>query len=86
MGCSKNLVDSEQLMHRLSECGYEVTHDCEMPEGEIAVINTCGFIGDAKEVEIVSGHCQGVDMLGETYAEGHDIPVMEIPYAPNKKK
>ena len=52
MGCSKNLVDSEQLMHRLSECGYEVTHDCEMPEGEIAVINTCGFIGDAQEESI----------------------------------
>lgn len=52
MGCSKNLVDSEQLMHRLKECGYEVTHDCESPEGEIAVINTCGFIGDAKEESI----------------------------------
>ena len=49
MGCSKNLVDSEQLMHRLKECGYEVTHDSESPEGEISVINTCGFIGDAKE-------------------------------------
>ena len=52
MGCSKNLVDSEQLMHRLKECGYEVTHDSESPEGEIAVINTCGFIGDAKEESI----------------------------------
>ncbi len=52
MGCSKNLVDSEQLMHRLRECGYEVTHDSDVPEGEIAVINTCGFIGDAKEESI----------------------------------
>ena len=60
MGCSKNLVDSEQLMHRLSECGYEVTHDCEMPEGEIAVINTCGFIGDAKEesINMILEFCQ----------------------------
>ncbi len=52
MGCSKNLVDSEQLMRQLQECGYEVTHDCEEPCGEIAVINTCGFIGDAKQESI----------------------------------
>lgn len=52
MGCSKNLVDSEKLMRQLQECGYEVTHDSENPEGEIAVINTCGFIGDAKEESI----------------------------------
>ena len=52
MGCSKNLVDSEQLMRRLQACGYEVTHDSENPEGEIAVINTCGFIGDAKQESI----------------------------------
>lgn len=39
-------------MHRLRECGYEVTHDSDVPEGEIAVINTCGFIGDAKEESI----------------------------------
>ncbi len=60
MGCSKNLVDSEQLMHRLKECGYEVTHDCDSPEGEIAVINTCGFIGDAKEesINMILEFCQ----------------------------
>ena len=52
MGCSKNLVDSEQLMRQLQECGYEVIHDCEKPCGEIAVINTCGFIGDAKQESI----------------------------------
>lgn len=52
MGCSKNLVDSERLMRQFRECGYEVTHDSEEPEGEIAVINTCGFIGDAKEESI----------------------------------
>ena len=49
MGCSKNLVDSEHLMRQLQECGYDVTHDSENPCGEIAVINTCGFIGDAKQ-------------------------------------
>ncbi|MBQ6693993.1 MAG: 30S ribosomal protein S12 methylthiotransferase RimO [Bacteroidaceae bacterium] len=52
MGCSKNLVDSELLMRQLQECGYHVTHDSEQPQGEIAVINTCGFIGDAKEESI----------------------------------
>lgn len=52
MGCSKNLVDSERLMRQLQECGYDVTHDTEYPQGEIAVINTCGFIGDAKEESI----------------------------------
>ena len=52
MGCSKNLVDSEHLMRQLQECGYEVTHDSDNPCGEIAVINTCGFIGDAKQESI----------------------------------
>lgn len=52
MGCSKNLVDSEQLIRQLEEAGYQVTHDPEVPQGEIAVINTCGFIGDAKEESI----------------------------------
>lgn len=52
LGCSKNLVDSERLMRQLEESGYTVTHDAEYPKGEIAVINTCGFIGDAKEESI----------------------------------
>lgn len=52
LGCSKNLVDSEKLMRQLQANGYEVTHDSASPEGEIAVINTCGFIGDAKEESI----------------------------------
>lgn len=52
LGCSKNLVDSERLMRQLEEAGYRVTHDTECPKGEIAVINTCGFIGDAKEESI----------------------------------
>lgn len=60
MGCSKNLVDSEHLMRQLQECGYEVTHDSEAPEGAIAVINTCGFIGDAKEesINMILEFCQ----------------------------
>ncbi len=52
LGCSKNLVDSEQLIRQLEDNGYSVAHDAESPKGEIAVINTCGFIGDAKEESI----------------------------------
>ncbi len=52
LGCSKNLVDSEQLIRQLEAAGYAVEHDSDQPEGEIAVINTCGFIGDAKEESI----------------------------------
>ena len=52
LGCSKNLVDSEKLMRQLEANGYRVTHDSPNPQGEIAVINTCGFIGDAKEESI----------------------------------
>lgn len=52
MGCSKNLVDSEQLMRQFEALGYEVEHDSAYPDGEIAIVNTCGFIGDAKEESI----------------------------------
>ncbi len=52
LGCSKNLVDSELLMRQLVANGYTVAHDPEEAKGEIAVINTCGFIGDAKEESI----------------------------------
>lgn len=52
MGCSKNLVDSETLMKQFEANGYDCTHDSEQPDGEIAVINTCGFIETAKEESI----------------------------------
>ena len=52
LGCSKNLVDSEQLMKRFQDCGLEVHHDSDNVCGEVVVINTCGFIGDAKEESI----------------------------------
>ena len=52
MGCSKNLVDSERLMAQLHHAGYRVQHDPEVCEGDICIINTCGFIGDAKEESI----------------------------------
>ncbi|WP_315366363.1 30S ribosomal protein S12 methylthiotransferase RimO [Prevotella koreensis] len=52
LGCSKNLVDSEILIKQFEINGYPCTHDSNKPCGEIAVINTCGFIGDAKEESI----------------------------------
>ena len=52
MGCSKNLVDSEQLMGQFQQQGYQVFHNPQEPHGDIAVVNTCGFIGDAKEESI----------------------------------
>ncbi|MGB5989243.1 MAG: 30S ribosomal protein S12 methylthiotransferase RimO [Marinifilaceae bacterium] len=52
LGCSKNLVDSELLMKQLYAEGYEVEADAEKSNAEIVVINTCGFIGDAKEESV----------------------------------
>lgn len=52
LGCSKNLVDSEVLMGLFEANGYHVTHDSDNPQGEIVVVNTCGFIADAKEESI----------------------------------
>ena len=89
LGCSKNLVDSEKLMRQLEANGYRVTHDSENPQGEIAVINTCGFIGDAKEesINMILEFCKakeagrlkklyGMGCLSERYL--HDLEV-EIP-------
>lgn len=52
MGCSKNLVDSEQLMKQFALAGFTLHHNPEQTHGDIAVVNTCGFIGDAKEESI----------------------------------
>lgn len=52
MGCSKNLIDSERLIKRLNAKGFSTKHDSEKPNGEYVVVNTCGFISDAKEESI----------------------------------
>jgi len=53
MGCSKNLVDSEQLLRQFKAIGYKIQHNsAELPRGGVVIINTCGFIGDAKEESI----------------------------------
>ena len=66
LGCSKNLVDSETLMGLFEVHGYHVTHDAEHPQGEIAVVNTCGFIEDAKQESIDT-----ILELAQAKEEGH---------------
>lgn len=80
LGCSKNLVDSEKLMRQLEANGYKVTHDSDKPQGEIAVINTCGFIGDAKEesINMILEFCQAKEegKLKKTICDG--LPFRKI--------
>ncbi|MDR1381950.1 MAG: 30S ribosomal protein S12 methylthiotransferase RimO [Tannerella sp.] len=52
LGCSKNLVDSEQLMCQFKASGYTVAHDPDRVNGEIVIVNTCGFIGAAQEESV----------------------------------
>lgn len=52
LGCSKNLVDSEHLLRQLQAAGYAVEHDPEHVNGEIVIVNTCGFIADAQQESI----------------------------------
>ena len=52
LGCSKNLVDAERVMRQLEAAGWRCVHDPEEPKGEVCVINTCGFISDAKEESV----------------------------------
>lgn len=92
MGCSKNLVDSQRLMKQLKIRGYSMHHDSDNVCGEVVVINTCGFIGDAKEesinmiLELVQAKNQG--KIGKLYVMGclsqryreelrHEIPEVD---------
>lgn len=65
LGCSKNLVDSEHLMAQLDEAGYEIEVDSNSTDAKIVIVNTCGFIGDAKEEAI-----QTILECAEAKAEG----------------
>ena len=60
LGCSKNLVDSELLLKQLAHAGYRTETDAENSDAEVVVINTCGFIGDAKEesINMILEFCQ----------------------------
>lgn len=95
LGCSKNLVDSERLMHQLESVGYEVSHDAEVLTGDIAIVNTCGFIADAQEESInmildlaqrkVEGNLQKLYVMGclsERFMDelGKEIPEVDKYY------
>ena len=92
MGCSKNLVDSERLIRQLELNGYRVTHDSANPQGEIVVVNTCGFIADAQEesVNMILELCQAKEegrvkqvyvmgCLSQRFMKelGHEIPQVD---------
>lgn len=74
LGCSKNLVDSEQLMRQFVANGYTVEHDPSKINGEIVVVNTCGFIGDAQEesIEMILqlGEAKKKGQIGKLYVMG----------------
>ena len=74
LGCSKNLVDSERLIRQLELNGYHVRHDPETVQAEIVVVNTCGFIADAKEesINMILELCQAKQegRLRELYVMG----------------
>ncbi|MDR0748812.1 MAG: 30S ribosomal protein S12 methylthiotransferase RimO [Tannerellaceae bacterium] len=74
LGCSKNLVDSEQLMRQFTANGYIVAHDPPTITGEIVVVNTCGFIGDAQEESINMilelGEAKKKGKIGQLYVMG----------------
>ncbi|MFA6767013.1 MAG: 30S ribosomal protein S12 methylthiotransferase RimO [Parabacteroides sp.] len=74
LGCSKNLVDSEQLMRQFVANGYTVEHDPHKINGEIVVVNTCGFIGDAQEESINMilelGQAKKMGKIGKLFVMG----------------
>ncbi len=74
MGCSKNRVDSEHLMAQLTAAGYDVVFDSDQFESEVVIINTCGFIGDAKEesIEIILSAVEAKEegLIEELYVIG----------------
>ena len=91
LGCSKNLVDSETLMGLFESRGYHVTHDAENPQGEIAIVNTCGFIEDAKQesidtiLELVQAKAEGrleriyvMGCLSERYLADLETEIPEV--------
>lgn len=95
LGCSKNLIDSERLLRRIAAKGYDVRHDAEHPNGEWVMVNTCGFIQDAKEESISMilqlatlkktrkiGHIAVMGCLSQRYMDDlkAEIPEVDIWY------
>lgn len=89
LGCSKNLVDSERLMSMFDRAGFEARHEPENPGGDIVVVNTCGFIGDAKEESVNTileqveakkeGRIKSLYVMGCLSQRYHNELVAEIP-------
>lgn len=89
MGCSKNLVDSEILLHHFNENGYAIHHDPQSVSGDIVIVNTCGFIGDAKEESVnmilqladakQAGHIKQLYVMGCLSQRYNDELIKEIP-------
>lgn len=89
LGCSKNLVDSERILRMFTEAGFDARHEPEGEPGEIVVINTCGFIGDAKEESIemilryanakVEGQVKSLYVMGCLSQRYRDDLIKEIP-------
>ena len=91
LGCSKNTVDSEHLMARLAAAGYEVVFDSDRTDAKVVVINTCGFIGDAKQesIEMIlraveaknAGKIEQLFVIGclsERYADALRVEIPEV--------
>lgn len=74
LGCSKNLVDSERLLKQLELSGFQAFHNSDNVDGDIVIINTCGFIGDAKEESINTiltyAEAKNEDRIKELYVMG----------------
>lgn len=74
MGCSKNLVDSERVLHKLAQAGIDAVHEAENFENGSVIINTCGFIGDAKEESIAAildaCRCKEEGLVDHVYVMG----------------
>lgn len=89
LGCSKNLVDSERILRMFTEAGFDARHEPEGVPGEIVVINTCGFIGDAKEESIemilryanakAEGQVKSLYVMGCLSQRYRDDLIKEIP-------
>ncbi len=91
LGCSKNLVDSEHLAARFAKAGYGLVFDSNSTDAKIVVINTCGFIGDAKEesIDTILGFAQArergeierlyvIGCLSERYADALRGEIPEV--------
>lgn len=89
LGCSKNLVDSERLLKQLELSGFQAFHNSDNVDGDIVIINTCGFIGDAKEESINTiltyaeakneGHIKELYVMGCLSERYRDDLLAEIP-------